>query len=269
MRNLRLIYLYVKGAYALILILGLLAFPAQATDDPFEFDGGSWTSYENFKEKTGTAPPPPNQEKEIDPEKAATFSPESTPAPGPASKALAFPGTIFSTPAMPGLDKGFDIKVESTQKEIESIQSVAKLNASPDFQLPDKNWETPAKKSILKEQDEDEAPLNVRMTFLPAQNIIPVPSPELESARKLGHEVQRRSLAQKRQKATETTPEVAAACEALDLYKKQQLNALQSDRETLSALQNAIHSLGLSKQFGYITEEQNPAVTQTFAQPAQ
>jgi hypothetical protein len=44
----------------------------------------------------------------------------------------------------------------------------------------------------------------------------------------------------------------AAACAALDAYKKRQLAAIESDRQTLSALQNAIAQLGLNKQLDFM-----------------
>jgi hypothetical protein len=45
----------------------------------------------------------------------------------------------------------------------------------------------------------------------------------------------------------------AAACAALDAYKKRQLAAIESDRKTLSALQDAIAKLGLNKQLDFMT----------------
>ena len=44
----------------------------------------------------------------------------------------------------------------------------------------------------------------------------------------------------------------AAACAALDAYKKRQLEAIESDRQTLTALQNAIAQLGLQKQLDFL-----------------
>jgi len=250
--------------YIAALVLGLgIALPSAAADKPFDIDAGNWTAFENYKQ-TGKEngaqklPPPENAAPESEPLAEETVS-------------EAPPVSLFLTPAMPGLNKGYDIKIDSTEQGHAKALPRPKTTAAPDFQLPDKNWESPGSlKMTPKAQDDgEESPLNVRLSFLPSQSIVAVPHADPTSARKLGHEEQRKRLSQKRPNDAGKTPEVAAACEAMDLYKKQQLDALQSDRETLMALQNAIHSLGLSKELGYMTGEQTPSVWQTPAPPAQ
>lgn len=243
-------------------MLGLaIAFPSWA-ENPFDIDSGNWTAFENYKQTPkDSAPKFPDQKKAAAPDPDVPAE-ESAPPPPAVS--------LFLTPAMPGLDKGFDIKIESTEQRQKIPLPSAKKSTSPDFLLPDKNWASPSslKMTPKKEENEEENPLNVRMSFLPSQGFAPASHTDSESARTRGHEEQRKRLAQKKNVA-DKTPEVAAACEALDLYKKQQLDALQSDRETLKALQNAIHSLGLSKQLGYMSDEQTSNVWLTPAPTAQ
>ncbi len=268
---------FLCGAYAAGLWLGfVLVLPAHALDAPFDFDVGNWTSYDNYGTSAPSPPSPAEQGKIFLPVFADPPVQEKAqvpPSPEPPAPSV----TLFLAPAMPGLDKGFDLKIDSTgkesEKQLEKLRPAAKADMASGFRIPDKNWESPSvvKKAAHDEDAEGEEalPLNVRMTFLPTQNIDPVPSPEHESARKLGHELHRKKLAEKRQKQTDQPPEVAAACAAMDLYKKQQLDALQSDRETLLALQNAIHSLGFTKQLGHVAGEETPPGGQTPAPPAQ
>jgi hypothetical protein len=56
------------------------------------------------------------------------------------------------------------------------------------------------------------------------------------------------------------TPEEAAACAAIDAYKKQQLQAIQSDRQTLKALQDAIKQLGLQKELNFMAGAQGGVI---------
>ena len=227
--------------------------PAFALEDPFEFDTGRWMSSKTYEAniRRGIEPPAESPEAEKKEEPVAPPAPVVTaPKINPAVAAL-------SPPVLPGLNKGFNLQVSSTEDE-----DGKKIHLSPsltpgDVRLPEKKWLTPTAKDIFSKLGEDEdkeaSPLKVRMSFLPAQNLTPTPSPDHDSATKRGHE-QARKIAEA-SKPPEKTPEEAAACAALDAYKKQQLDAIQSDRQTLTALQNAIKSLGLSKQLDFITKK--------------
>lgn len=158
------------------------------------------------------------------------------------------------------VNKGFDMSVGTTQEDDEKQdQSAPEDLAGPALQ--DRDWkplkDIITRPSTAKQAGEYDAtpPLTVRKSFLPSLRITPTPSPTHESAVKKGHDYFRK-LTEKNYKKKEKpkTPEEAAACAALDAYKKRQLDALQSDRQTLKALQNAIRSLGLSAQLDFMTE---------------
>ncbi len=162
----------------------------------------------------------------------------------------------LSPPAMPGLNKGFNLLVSTTEDEDDKKIRLSPTLKPGEVRLPEKRWLAPSAKNVFSKLEDDDiatSPLRVRMTFLPAQSVTPVPSPDRPSALKKGHEAMRKMAEEKKQ--PEKTPEEAAACAALDAYKKQQLDAIQSDRQTLTALQNAIKSLGFSKQLDFITNK--------------
>ena len=227
---------------------------ALALDEPFEFDTGRWMSSKTYEDNIRRHGFEPKEEPAAEPEKKGEIVPPPTVVAAPKiDPAVA----AFSPPVLPGLNKGFYLQVSSSEDE-----EGKKIHLSPsltpgDVRLPEKKWLTPTAKDIFSKLGEDEdketSPLKVRMTFLPAQNMIPTPSADHDSTVKKGHELLRKMAEENKQ--PEKTPEEAAACAALDAYKKQQLDAIQSDRQTLTALQNAIKSLGFSKQLDFITKK--------------
>lgn len=256
--------------------LWLLAFclPAVADDGPFQLDAGHWMSYGHYsdlKERGLTPSAKPQAQPQQTPE--ATSSPSPAPAPSTATSdastpAMAKPSRPIALPVMPGMDDGFNVQVNSTadSPNFSSAPPSAGEHAASTVHLSDENWQTPASvienaKSAPQSDDQgdgDVSPLHVRMTFLPNENVTPVPSPESPSGQHLGHVMLEKKLAEKEKPAK--TPEEAAACAAIDAYKKQQLEAIQSDRQTLKALQNAITALGLQKQLSFMTGD-NSALT--------
>ncbi len=87
-------------------------------------------------------------------------------------------------------------------------------------------------------------------SFLPSIKITPIPEPE--RARHI--QTPASAAAAPAADKNKALPADLAACVAvLDSYKKKQLAALQSDRQTLTALQEAIAQLGLQKQLNFMT----------------
>jgi hypothetical protein len=242
-------------------------FLANAADSPFDLEKGDWVSSEGYDINMTRHPPQPEKEPPPVAEAPVLVPNASKPPDSPDNKTSAL---IVRTPLMPGMNKGFNIEVDTTEDAKEKIAPPAPEN-SPDIELPD-NWiPLPARKALSElktEEGEDRQPLNIRLTFLPARTIIPLPSSEHESAAKKGHAYFKKSPDAKHA-AVPKTPEESAACVALDVFKKQQLDAIQSDRQTLQALQNAIHALGLSKQLGFMTEEGSALNSSENQTPAQ
>ena len=261
MRNKGKIYKFLNDRPSTYTCIGLLvfafAFPpcplARADEDPFQMDSGRWMSFGHYKDadKRGIldarqpTPPPPPQ-------------PEVVPPP-PVAPIVAAPSRPIDLPIMPGLNKEFSVKVDTTDDDLQTSNSpVLGTNAPPDIHPSDKNWQTPSSTPKMHTPGDDKDPsLGVRMTFLPNDKISPVPNPDRMSAQRRGQLALEKSLKEK--KAAKAADD-AAITAAINAYKKQQLDAIQSDRQTMQALQDAISSLGLQKKLGFMT---NGALTNT------
>jgi hypothetical protein len=230
---------------------------AYADDDPFQIDTAHWMSFDHYKDadKRGTLAlikPQPAPEDSAPVLQAPSVAPIKSSAVPP----VAPPTRPIDLPLMPGLNKGFNVNITSTEEQ--HISAVPVIDVKQDEPeepsvYSDKNWQSP--KSIQKaDSDEDsDKPLNVRMSFLPNQTVQQKASPEHVSAQKLGHEEMLKAIATKTTPIPPAkTPAEVAACAAIDAYKKQQLQAIQTDRQTLKALQDAVHSLGLDKQLDFM-----------------
>ena len=253
-----------KGGLALGLVVLLVSGFARADDAPFE-PNNHWIPFSHYKDTGGvedeaeTVTPLPKGGAEVlsAPTQQVPVAPSSSAA--STAPVIAAPKRPIDLPLMPGMNKGFDVRVNSTDDDYVPSATTA-VNKSPAAQihLPDKKWVDPsvAAKPHNTDDSETEAPLNVRMSFLPNQRITPIPSPEHPSALELGREQLKKGTVKKetppKAEKSQPTPEDAAACAAIEAYKKQQLDAIQGDRQTLLALQEAIKSLGLQKQLGFI-----------------
>jgi hypothetical protein len=245
---------------------------AYADSDPFEMDTAHWMSFEHYKDavKRGVVdmPAASSETPAIEtPTLAPATSDQQVAAPPPlapetALPVIASPKRPLDLPPMPGLNKGFDVKVTSTEDDAAStpapVITASKPEAAPDIHISDKNWQNPASISRYKKsmpvaaahEDDTPPPIDVRMTYLPDPKITPVPSPEHVSTQHNARLALEKSMAAKNKPKPAAD---AAVCAAIDAYKKQQLDAIQSDRQTLKALQDAISSLGLQKQLGFMT----------------
>ena len=243
------------GGLALALSVLLAPSLARAEDPPFQGDANShWMSFDRYKDTgskdtgasdEGDAVAFPKLDVELPPAPAAPAT--------PTVPTVAHPKRPIDLPILPGMNKGFDVKVNSTDDDyVPPPVSARDTTVAPDIHLSEKKWADPNVTATSRKADnsEDDAPLNVRMTFLPNQKITPIPSPDHPSASILSHAQLKKPVVKKEQK--QPSAEDAAACAAIDAYKKQQLDAIQGDRQTLQALQEAIKSLGLQKQLGFI-----------------
>ena len=249
-------------------VLNLYAF-AQAADAPVDLDSAQWMSLETYETQKQRHPEPKKVEKVPEPEAETPPAPvaeEAPPARVPSDKDALV--TKVEEPAMPGMNKGYTIKVHSTQDD-QTFDPPASSTPSPSEAGPmEEKWKplslekTEAEKKSEESESPDAPSSKVRMTFLPSKNIIPVPSPDHESGakktreyfRKLAEEEKKKKEAEEQKKLVKKTPEDKEACAALETYRKQQLEAIQSDRQTLKALQNAIRSLGFAEQLNFIAE---------------
>lgn len=210
--------------------------------EPFAIDDSQWKSPEGYDAREARNPAPlPSKE---------TSAPTASNPDSAVSQE--YPDDSFRTPLLPGINKGFNVEVESTEDK----NIVTEFEMRDGVSLSEGEWKSLPASSATdagKGDEEENQPLKVRMTYLPSKVPLPLPKAERSTAPRKGHDLMRRLAEQKKIKPK--TPEEAAACRALNAYKKQQIDAIQSDRETLKALQDAIKSLGFTKQMQFMVEQ--------------
>ncbi|HUY69155.1 MAG TPA: hypothetical protein VMV79_07625 [Alphaproteobacteria bacterium] len=227
------------------LALGAPGGPAWAEDQPFQFEPTGWMSFNRYKEDP-SAWKPPQPAPAVKPPILATAVVPPPVAPAVLQEPL-------RTPAMPGLNNGFDIRVSSTA-------SGAPLN--PDgllpLGMPDNNWQNAAAAArLLAERkmlaEAHAGPPEIPFTALPDPGVLP--SYDLPHTPKPKPRVAETPMPSAREKA---------ACAAIDAYKKRQLEAIKSDQQTLAALQGAIKKLGLQKKLDFLVDNSgNPVAAST------
>lgn len=216
-----------------------------ADDELFQLDPSRWTSSQNYIATGGQEQAPAAPTAEDQDAQAATPTVEMPP-----------PNLAANLPLLPAANKGFDLDIHSTAKESSSLIADEQADEPQDPHLADSNWKSPVPLASQDAADDDSAnaekTLNIRMSFLPAK-------PQAGGRKVSGHmSALKRVHLQMRQNTPSAvaadkpkSPAEAAACAALDAMKKQQLEAIQSDRRTLSALQEAIKTLGLTKKLDF------------------
>jgi hypothetical protein len=200
----------------------------------------------------------------------AETGPVSRDADGKAAQAagpiLASPERPLEPPVMPALTARFNLPVTTTDDDRKPLAHVAHIDTNPDLQLPQQNWLDAAHAAQLhaegKNSDDDAVPLKIRLSFLPSLKTL-MPQRKLAAVPTV--------LTVKPKPVLEPASDTAA-CAAIDAYKKRELEAIQSDRHTLSALQDAIKELGLSKQLSFMaggdSKINTPSNTDPFAPAA-
>jgi len=243
---------------SVVLAFLLFAIPALADDTPFDLESSNWMSFDRYKDQPSHW---------LAPDQRASVEGKPVIAPPPVLPAslpnLKTPDQPIETPQLPGVNKNFDIRVDSTEDD--HLLPVVKPDKDDDKDsngLPDSAWKNASDvahqnkaDSAKSESGGDTSSANVRFTPLPpwfvpphktaAASITPVPVKAPPPIVKVAQPV-----------IPSPPPPVskadAAACAALDAYKKHQLEAIESDRQTLTALQNAIAQLGLQKQLDFL-----------------
>ena len=257
--------------------------PAYAEDtDPFQLETAHWMSFDRYKEHAKTAVPAVEETAKTDKDTNAAddnghFIDGTAEAPinVPSIPVVAAPTRPLNPPLMPGMNKGYNVQVNSTEDERPPLAQITHIDTEPTVQLPEKNWQkasevarAPSKESENGgDADDDHTPLDIRMSFLPNTRITPIPSPEP----KTNHgrrPAQAAVLAAAKAPEPKKSPAELAACASIDAYKKRQLDAIESDRQTLTALQAAIAQLGLQQQLSFMTNTPANTTTQANATPA-
>lgn len=225
--------------------------------NPFSIDNSRWMSFDHYKENARLGKPVPSSTATDATNSATTADkdPSSLPkkdAAAAASPQAAAPTRPLNLPVMPGLNKGYNVQVDSTADDKNrSTAQILNFDTEPKMEVPKTDWQSineisfpQARPSVVNSEGDLPLSFKVRMSFLPNPDIKPV----FQKQKPSSHADAFAALAEKKK----STEEVAA-CAAVSSYKKKQLQALESDRKTLAALQEAIAQLGLQKQLSFMT----------------
>jgi len=232
-----------------------LSLPVLAEDAPFDLESSSWMSFDRYKEKPSSWMAPDDRTQ-------MALQPVTAPAPVmPADMSkITAPTREIMPPVMPALNKGFDVQVNSTEDNNKTLQSLLDdQQKRPDQELDSKNWKAPAD---AMRSDGGRTSFGVRFSYLP--NL------QMPKAAPSAAPVKKAVVAQAKPAAPVVAPKPVvdpAVCAALEAYKKRQLEAIESDRQTLTALKNAISQLGLQKQLDFMTSNSGVLNSQAAGAP--
>ncbi len=185
---------------------------------------------------------------------------KENPALASRDKKPATPLRPIDVPMLPGIvNNGLDVHVSSTDDDnsISNQPVVDWSEGQSTLKLPDKRWKTTIEYGQRKnpgEEDDEDAKLDVRMTYLPSKLVSPTLPDEV------AHTKGRPKINEPEKKTKEAKANDQAACNAVDQFKQKQLQAIQGDRATLQALKAAISDLGLQKKLDFITGMDNSLV---------
>ncbi len=245
-------------AFGIFLALSAPALAAEV--DPFQIENTHWMSFDRYKDQTKNGATLPQNFPQNETAKTETNAVVNIPemdSGADGSPAVAAPTRPINPPVMPGMNKDYDIKVTSTETEKPPVAQITHIDSKPTVHLPEMNWQSAAdvaRQSHGKTDSDDvHTPLDVRMSFLPNEQMTPTPSPAspTTTAARVKAAIAAANAATAIKEAPKSAAD-AAACAAIDAYKKKQLEALQGDRQTLAALQAAIAQLGLQKQLNFM-----------------
>jgi hypothetical protein len=250
-------HLCLAAAFGLVLTLAVFSGAAQADDNPFDLETSSWMSFDRYKDKPSNWIAPEERDE-------ATSQPVIAPPalPPPDMPQIITPASAPLTPVMPGVNanNGFDVKVDSTEDDNRPSQSLLNDSGNEPGAAPrSKDWEDAVAIARHLAQQKiagrEEQPFHVRFSNLPVMPTLEPKAPPATAPAPVAPPAPAKKIetVQAKPPAPPAPPKVdAAVCAALDAYKKHQLAAIESDRQTLTALQKAIAQLGLQKKLDFM-----------------
>ena len=257
-------------------------------DDPFQMDSGHWMAFDRYNDNVKRHRPVGGEVLDAPPAVAVPTLGENGTADTPpatttatateqsATPTVAAPTRPLNLPILPGVNRGYGIQVNSTAEDsaAPAAQIVENSDGTDDLHFQKQNWQDAAEVARkradeangLTSAENESAPLDVRMSYLPNTQIKPEPGPGRPPRQHYTGVIAKTKKAERHvdETAKQQTP---AECAAVDLYKKKQLEAIQSDRQTLQALQSAISDLGLQKELDFMTGAQNNVSPQAASTP--
>jgi len=254
------------------------------SDEMFDFDASGWMSMDRYANKYKMLA---SDESETDEEALAEAgSPGKDGTEAEEAVQTVQIGRPLKPPVMPGLNQYYDMRISSTEDDNpdnilaqpnrplnlpvmpglnvasepekllpESKQAEAKNIPLPG-QLEDVLWQDAATAALDSGEEAEindrQNTLSIRLANLPDTRITPVPGKTVAKKRPsvLEKMMAPKVAAATSKKQPSRNPEV---CEALTAYKKQQLAAIERDRETLSALRAAVAELGLANKLDFMS----------------
>ncbi len=259
----------VLGTLTLALIFAAPTLVRAQSSDPFDKDTTDWKSFDRYKEEekarlfstmTGDIEADKKAAAKTDAEEDNSDSVTiKKPSPSETQEAtkdnitppvldasgVAAPERPITPPIMPGVNPNPPSEAAASDDDTRPAARVVNVDSAPTLQLQKQNWMDAVR--AAKEGQENRGPLNVRMTFLPGMDPL-----HKKTATKIAAVTPPPPVI-KKEEPKKSAADVAA-CAAIDAYKKRQLAAIQSDRETLAALQTAIKQLGLEQKLDYMTD---------------
>lgn len=255
--------------------------------DPFDVDRENWISFEHYSDKESRFPSPEEPSDDIiSPPEMASSSAHAQETPvsetAPETVQAAEPARPLQYPVMPGANLGYDVFVDSSDQKDDAAYDPDNPQLTRPVDLPVMPGVTPSSPSPLAQGEDDGAgedqaalpqdnawkdakaaakaalakkpaaniPINVRLAILPDERVKAAPGKPIIRPRKEPHEASKKiPVVKKPPDVKKSEPE---ACAALTAFRKKQLEAIESDRKTLSALQEAIAELGLDKKLDFM-----------------
>lgn len=200
--------------------------------DPFSMDQQNWVSLDSYKPKEEPAPEP------------TPAAPPEPAVPKSAEPVKAEPERPLNPPGMPQRAVQPSLTVSSTEDAKEPL--IKEDRGWRNFQEDQKEVvEEERAEQFLQSLGKDG--FKVRFPGLPSAEIKSIPAERISKSK-----LDRENKTAKKKEAEKPKPTVEA-CEALNELKRRQLEAIESDRKTLAALQEALKELGLSEKLNFMT----------------
>lgn len=213
-------------------------------DNPFALEQQGWRSFERFEETSPSEAPTVAVPQDNAINEPVAELPAQQPAEVP---------QIRST-TLPAVQTQFDVRIDSTSDDhaepAENEQDVKDSLAKEAWQDPQKFLEQRAGAKLSVEEGDEGRKVNIRLPMLPSGRVEPTGAVPLKTA------TDNYTTAKTVKAETVTAAQAPAACTgntAVLAAKKKQLAAIDSDRQTLAALKEAIAQLKAEKELGFMT----------------
>ncbi len=173
--------------------------------------------------------------------------------------AFAQPERPLALPDMPQIATRHQVPVDATEED-----ELFAWMRQKKWMTPSEAEEEMARIAEAKRMHHEfgQSPFHLRFAALPGTSLQSIPAgrvtrPIMERDEQARAAAAAAAQAMKTKVAESSAPPVpktkAEACDILNTYKRKQLEALESDRQTLAALQAALKDMGLSNDLGFVS----------------